>query len=229
MNKLKNIFHVLFLINAALHLWAVISHNELLNWFTKPLLMPLLAIVLWLYAGNLYPRARYLVLMGLLFSCAGDILLMRANDYPHLFIIGLISFLLAHISYIMAFFIIKSRHKGLVQRRPLWILPFLLYMIGFNIYLYNGVTADLRIPVILYSLIIMIMAIGALNLRGIISQQAFLWLFIGVLLFLLSDSILAIGKFTTADSAQLGIWIMLTYIAGQYGIAKGIIDSTNGK
>ncbi|HMO41182.1 MAG TPA: lysoplasmalogenase [Saprospiraceae bacterium] len=229
MSKVKSIFHILFLINAALHLWAIISHDELLSWFTKPLLMPLLAIVLWFYAGNLHPRARRFALIGLLFSCAGDILLMRANDYPHLFIIGLISFLLAHISYIMAFFIIKLGHKGLVQRCPLWVLPFLFYMIGFNIYLYNGVTADLRIPVILYSLVIMIMAMSALNLRGIISQQAFLWLFIGALLFLLSDSILAIGKFTTADSAQLGIWIMLTYIAGQYGIAKGIINSTNGQ
>lgn len=94
--------------------------------------MPLLAISLWANAGTLFPRARNLVLLGLIFSFAGDTLLMFADRSANFFMFGLISFLLAHICYITAFLNISHSKTGLLKQIPWLILPFVIYLLGFN-------------------------------------------------------------------------------------------------
>ncbi|MBK7872132.1 MAG: lysoplasmalogenase [Saprospiraceae bacterium] len=191
--------------------------------------MPLLAISLFLDSGIKFLRVRNLVLAGLLFSCAGDVLLMLNNDQNSFFVFGLISFLLAHIFYIASFLNIISLQKGYISQQPLLILIFLVYLIGFNFYLFNGVPKDLKIPVIIYSIIIMMMAISALNLNNNVIKPTFQWVFFGALLFLVSDSVLAAEKFRQFGSSQgldTSLVIMVTYILGQFGIAKGISITT---
>ncbi len=232
MLKAKNLFHALFRLDSMLNLWATFSHNETLNYTTKPLLMPLLAIYLLLQPVGSFRWARNLVLLGLIFSCSGDILLMYALQKGNFFIFGLISFLLAHICYISAFLHIASFQKGFIRQRVWLIAPFLLYLLIFNFYLFDGIPAELRIPVIIYSIIIMTMAISALNLKGLLPSDAFQWIFVGALFFLMSDSVLAAEKFKTLASAlhfDVGIIIMLTYILGQYGIARGTANATRAR
>lgn len=229
MGKVKNISWTLFWLDSVLNIVAVFTHNQQLIYITKPLLMPLLALSLWLNAGNLFVRARNLVLLGLIFSFAGDTLLMFADRSANFFMFGLVSFLLAHVSYITAFINISHSKTGFLKQIPWLILPFIIYLIGFNYYLFDGVPSGLKMPVIIYSGVIMTMALSALHLKGIISGAAFQWIFIGALLFLVSDSVLAAEKFKYLASNtgfNSGIIIMTTYILGQFGIARGLMMIT---
>lgn len=226
MGKAKNISWILFWLDSALNIWAVSTHNQPFIYITKPLLMPLLALSLWLHAGTLFIRARNLALVGLIFSFVGDTLLMFADRSANFFMLGLISFLLAHVCYITAFLNISNLKPGLLKQMPWLILPFIIYLIGFNYYLFDGVPGGLKMPVIIYSGVIMTMALSALHLKGIISGAAFQWFFVGALLFLISDSVLAAEKFKHLISNtgfNAAIIIMATYILGQFGIARGMM------
>ncbi len=229
MGKAKNIFWILFWVDSALNIWAVFTQNQQLIYITKPLLMPLLALSLRFNSGTFFIRARNLVLFGLIFSFAGDTLLMFADHSANFFMFGLISFLLAHVCYITAFLNISHLKTGLVKQIPWLILPFVIYLFGFNYFLFDGVPSGLKMPVIIYSGVLMAMALSGLHLKGIVSNKAFQWIFVGALLFLISDSVLAAEKFKQLVSNfgfNAGIIIMATYILGQFGIARGIMMVT---
>ncbi len=220
MGTLKRIILGLFLAASLANLWGNYAQNIHIMAWSKPLLMPLLALWLLLTTG-IQGRKGWLrngVLVGLLASWVGDILL------PEHFLPGLLSFLTAHLLYISAFASWPAFRSGYIFQRQWLVLPFLLFIAGFNIYLYDYVPAALRLPVAVYSIIIISMTLAALNLRGLVITDTFRWLIAGALLFVASDSILAIGKFQVPDS-NLGVAIMLTYIAGQFGIAKGVASA----
>jgi uncharacterized membrane protein YhhN len=64
------------------------------------------------------------------------------------------------------------------------------------------------------------MALSALTLRHIVSKAAWNSLFSGALLFVMSDSLLAINKFVH-PIPEAGFLIMSTYILAQYFIVQG--------
>lgn len=219
----------LFFIDAILNLYSELTANQLLLYITKPLLISLLA--LWFYLTNQHSFSQTVkfVFIGLLFSVCGDVLLMFTAQASIFFLLGLISFLLAHCCYISGFLRYPAAQQGFVVRKTIFIIPFLLFLILFNSFLYNSIPGGLKIPVLIYSTVIILMAIAALNLQTLFPKSAFQWLFAGVLCFLCSDSMLAIEKFKTLfDSEKLsGFMIMITYISGQYGIAKGITKAAS--
>jgi hypothetical protein len=69
------------------------------------------------------------------------------------------------------------------------------------------------------------MAMSCLNLSGLLPATVFRPLFSGVLLFLLSDSILAADRFMSGHVALPfpGLLIMATYLAAQYLIATACV------
>ncbi len=219
----------LFFIDAILNLYGELTANQLLLYISKPLLISLLAI--WFYFTNQrsFSQTVKFVFIGLLFSVCGDVLLMFTAQASIFFLLGLISFLLAHCCYIAGFLSYPAARQGFVKRKVISIIPFLLFLILFNSFLYNNIPVGLKIPVLVYSMVIILMAITALNLQSLLPKAAFQSLFAGVLLFLCSDSILAIEKFKTLfDSEKLsGFMIMISYISGQYSIAKGITKASS--
>jgi uncharacterized membrane protein YhhN len=62
----------------------------------------------------------------------------------------------------------------------------------------------------------------ALNRKGRVNKRSFQLVFIGSLLFVISDSMIAVDKFY-GEIPQAGFWIMLTYISAQYLIMRGLI------
>jgi len=62
----------------------------------------------------------------------------------------------------------------------------------------------------------------ALNRSGRVADISFKLVFVGSLLFLLSDSMIAFNKFHS-DIPLAGFLIMITYIAAQYLIMRGLI------
>ena len=139
------------------------------------------------------------------------------------FLLGLSSFLITHILYSVAFFKFPSKLKSFIQQKPILVLPFLFFFILNSTFLWPGIPSAMKVPVLLYSLAIMTMGVTALNLKNKISSEAFKFIFIGALLFMFSDSLIGINKFRGTDFAipLIRIWIMSTYILGQYLIAKG--------
>ena len=150
-----------------------------------------------------------LIVIGLLFSLAGDVFLMLPRDR---FIQGLLSFLCAHLCYIAAFGFDGGRAT------PLWsALPFLLYA-ALMLRLLWPTLRKMKVPVVVYTLAISVMAWLALT-RWLASADAGrLLALVGALLFVASDSFLAVNRFKGRTRlAQFSI--LSAYFAAQWSIA----------
>lgn len=219
---------LIYAVLGVLHLAAEFGHFTLVSMLTKVLLMPTLMIYLWQTLGA-SGQAR-LMLLGLLFSWFGDIFLMFPRDeYSEslrkvLFLCGLVSFLIAHLQYIAAF--IKDIHPypkaSIVVSKPYLVIPFLAYVIGLLLFLapHTG-PAGMTLPVAVYGLTIIVMSLTAFNRKGIVSDRSFLLVFCGAVLFVLSDSMIAVTVFTPYSFELKRVAIMATYITAQLGIVYG--------
>ena len=213
-----------FITDAILNIIAVIIGSEILNYITKPLLMVLLA---W-YFYKTAPKNNFtrLILFGVIFSIGGDTALMFQGS-PNYFILGLVSFLIAHIYYIIGMFRFPNFKLGLLFKKPWLGIPLCVY--GFSlVYMLWAGLGEMKIPVIVYSTVIMLMGLSAVNMFGRTSQAAAKLLLFGALLFILSDSVIAINKFGIEGFSIPfpKLVIMTTYILGQYLIVKGAISAT---
>ncbi|MEZ4986526.1 MAG: lysoplasmalogenase [Saprospiraceae bacterium] len=137
---------------------------------------------------------------------------------PVFFLLGLGSFLIAQLSYAAAFRRLASGAKGLLNTQPWWVLPFVGYLLWMLTTLWVSIPVDMRLPVAVYAIAIVWMALSALNLKGLVQNAIFQGLMAGVLLFVLSDSLIAWNKFhSTIPYARQ--WIMVTYLLAQWLIA----------
>lgn len=208
-----------------LHLLATIVEHEMLILFTKPALVSLLA----LWFSRAFPDKnqaffRY-VLLGLIFSIAGDSLLMLVAYGPrqdHFFLPGLGAFLIAQLSYARAFWGLSRGRRGYLQTKAFGWLPLLLYWGGMLLLLLPVVASEMRFPIAIYATAICAMVAGALNLYGLLPPTIFRTLLTAVLLFLLSDSLIAVNKFLLPFPLS-GLAIMSTYLVAQYGIARSAV------
>jgi uncharacterized membrane protein YhhN len=220
----------LFLLFSLANLGALLSASASDNYLTKPFLM------IWLGAyvyARLRPlattTARYL-LVGLFFSFLGDTLLLFADGRPSgglFFLLGLGSFLLTHVAYWLAFHNWPDQQKGTLARKPWLVIPFILYW-GLMIRLLWPLPEGMEIPVLVYSAVIMIMAAKALHIGPGLLPGDQLMLLVGAILFVLSDSIIALSRFTDFLSGWgvMTAWaIMLTYLSGQLLIVLGVVRS----
>jgi uncharacterized membrane protein YhhN len=186
----------------------------------KALIIPVLVI---LFIINLNPfsnRLHWLMIAGLLFSWAGDITLEFTGSNQNYFIIGLVCFFLAHIMYLTVF-IITPGNNTLLTKRYYLLLPVLVYGIVLVTWLYNDL-ADMKAPVIVYTIAILSMLSGAINRKYKVNAKSFSLVLTGAILFVISDSAIAVNKFIHAFDSS-GIVIMSTYIAAQYLIVTGYI------
>ena len=225
---MKNIWKILFGVVCVLHLAALLMHVPTLVFATKPLLMPFLAA--WL--ASEVSNSRFLSkawLSGLVFSTLGDILLLFAREEHGeiFFVLGLAMFLLAHLFYIGGLWFVLKGKKGFLREQPLWTLLPVAYLAGIMWYLWPGIPESLHFPVGAYAIVITTMASSVLNLRTHVNPSVFRLLMLGALLFVMSDSLLALDKFGNIPAVPLSI--MSTYIIGQAFMAKGIMRFLNEK
>ena len=144
---------------------------------------------------------------------------MYQNLKPIYFILGLGSFLISHVWYVVVYLGTgeDSPRRG-IHKIMTPLLP--VYGIGLLAFLWPHL-GELLIPVILYAAIICTMGITASRRRDP-NTISYWMMLVGALLFILSDSILAINKFYTNYHLS-GVSIMLTYILAQYAIVKGLV------
>jgi uncharacterized membrane protein YhhN len=223
-NKSKAIL-ICYIIIGALQVTGILWQITLLHQSLKVLLMPFLAFYLWnSIEGNSKNNSFLLSMLALTFSYFGDIILMIPGNNPLFFIGGLVSFLVAHLFYTKLFTTLSPLSKNIIKKNPIWVVGIILFLTAFLSYLVPKIDTTLKIPVIAYALIICTMLISTLNLKEKIGIRPHNMIVAGAILFVLSDSILAIIKF---DPTFLGMTfmhalVMITYISAQGFIIYGI-------
>jgi len=215
----KRFWIILYLVVLGLDLFAVYNGNESLRYITKPLLMPLL-IALFIFQTQDFPSSlKKWITLALVFSWVGDVLLMFESANSKFFIFGLVAFLIAHVFYIL-FYEKVIRKEGL-SKNYWWFLPVIIYYIPL-IYILSPNLGDMKLPVRIYGIVISYMLIQALQTGRIKNLGAAKFLIAGAVLFITSDSILAINKFYEPFE-YAGIAIMLTYGIAQLLITLGAV------
>lgn len=192
--------------------------------FVKTLIIP---VLIWLYLrfirgeGNRFHR---MIILALVFSWIGDVTLQLARFREDLFLVGLGSFLIAQFLYLLAFF--SARGPNILFFKKIYLaIPVILYGVLLFWYLSDGL-GDMKVPVIFYTVIILTMLLAAINRQGKVNRQSYLLILLGAILFVLSDSILAVNKFKQAfELARVAT--MTSYITAQYLIAIGCLRQYN--
>lgn len=220
LNPLQKKNSIVFWLLVILEIIAIAEKTELLQYIFKPLLVPALFLLL-LNTDSAIPGKR-LLLAGLFFSWAGDVLLMFEKKGDLFFITGLVCFLTTHIYYILYFLKTRSVKGSLLKKQPVLIGLVLAYGITLVWQLYPHL-GDLKVPVIVYAAVICSMLLCSLHVFLKVTKKAAVYYLSGAALFVLSDSLLAIDKFYQ-PFAYAGISIMLTYCAAQYFIVRGYIE-----
>jgi uncharacterized membrane protein YhhN len=163
-----------------------------------------------------------LVLAAVFFSLLGDIFLM----FDGYFIAGLGSFLIAHIFYIYAF---RREAARYFSKKELFLPCILVLVYGYFLLMHilPNVALPLKTPITVYSLTILMMLLTVLHRFGRVPSTSFWWVSMGAVLFVLSDSMIALNKFV-APFPMAGVLIMATYGVGQYLIIEGFLKK-NGQ
>jgi len=151
-----------------------------------------------------------LLALALALSTAGDVLL---DLDPRLFAFGLGAFLAAHLTYICLF---TRNGVRLDPPRVAAVVAILAYSVTLAMWIVPSVGA-LAVPVVLY-----VCALTAMVLTAILARFRNPWVPVGAVLFLISDSLLAIHKFKTAVPLH-DYLVWTTYYLGQCGIALGYL------
>jgi uncharacterized membrane protein YhhN len=216
------IWLILALLAAAGEVAAVLRNNQKLEYFAKPAVM--LCLLIWLYASTGMQGTALWFGLGLLLSLVGDVVLINPSD--RMFILGLITFLLTHIFYLIGF-------KAELMNFTAWsfLLAFFIFINGFR--LLRKIVATMRLkrqawlitPVIVYSLLISLMLYAAMSTIFDPEWRTSASFFVsaGAFLFYVSDLILAWNKFVS-PVRNASILNVITYYLGQIGLIAGVIS-----
>ncbi|MDB9913884.1 lysoplasmalogenase [Flavobacteriaceae bacterium] len=211
MNKIIPL--IAFVLFSLIDFYGIYLEKQLMVNFAKPMLM---ITLFWYYYSNTKQLNKYFVL-GLFFSFLGDLLLLGTGEVY--FIFGLLFFLIAHVFYIiMVLRLIPARKpKNFIMASVPFLLLFLILM---NI-LFAGL-GSMKIPVIIYAMTISFFGIVSLLLYLETKTKISLILLVGVLLFISSDTILALNLFYKTQSFY-PLLIMMSYVLAQYLICRFVL------
>jgi len=228
--KSKHLIYIYFLLLIAEVLGEVILDLEQMPfgiWAFKPFLMPVL--IYWYYKETKADSASHkIILAALFFSWWGDNFLMPGIFKTDInFLLGLGSFLIAHLMYLAAFLRTNIKARSILKSKPYLVIPFAGFGFGLISFLFKqnlpGFTG-VSIPVIIYSAVIILMVIAAIGRYGKVNPTSYKWVLIGALSFMISDTVIALSRFTLMfeDNMSLArVIIMPLYAVGQYLIVKG--------
>lgn len=215
----KNIWIFLFALALIADLVGIQLQNKELQFFSKPLIIPAL---IGYFNSQIQINSKGIsrwVLIALLFSFAGDVLLMFDEKDFIFFLLGLSSFLMAHIFYILFFHQVRVKEK---VKNNHWLLVAVVVYYAALISLLSAHLDDMKIPVLVYGIVISFMFMLAMHMLFIKNRSSGQWMMFGALLFVISDSVLAINKFYQSFEGA-GILIMLTYGLAQLFIILGAV------
>jgi uncharacterized membrane protein YhhN len=202
------------------------------QFLVKAILIPFLILIFIINIRPVIMTSRWILFFALFFSWAGDVVLelpimpglTQQNEI--LFMIGLLCFMMTHILYFSLFLITPGRnYTG--NKFFLFLLLVIIYGAGLLYYLMDDL-GEMRIPVIVYTIVLLAMLAAAISRYKKVSSDSYILVVTGAVLFVLSDSFLAINKFSHPFKGSSAL-IMSTYLTGQFLIVIGCIKQYGNK
>lgn len=163
-------------------------------------------------SGALRSRYGQVLFAGLVLSWFGDMFLLGTSR--QLFLAGLVSFLLAHIAYVIAFSIHGLNDKWLLTA----FVPVAAISVFVTVWLAPYLPGDMIVPVRTYTFVISLMVIMAFGAKG---AGGPLLIPAGATLFYFSDLSVAAGQFIEPAFPNY-VWGLPFYYTGQLLLALSV-------
>ena len=209
---LTTILTLLAILSASLHIRAEYYGPRYHVYLFKPLTM---VFILLMAVQARQPGASFYkvaIIAGLVCSLAGDVFLMLPSDR---FVAGLVSFLIAHLFYIAA--VTSGTGFGFSWRL---LIPCVIY--GLSMFsILAPYLGKMKLPVLVYMVVILVMAWQAWERWRQTGQSGALLAFLGAVLFVISDSALAVNRFRGSYKSAQALTLS-TYFAAQWLIARSV-------
>jgi uncharacterized membrane protein YhhN len=211
---------ILAFIFAGLESLALWKSWRRLEFVAKPAVM--VCLFIWLYLSVGLKGAPLWFGIGILFSLAGDVALLRIDRF---FMLGLINFLLGHVAYLIGF------NTPLPQETTFWSIGFAIVIGLGSVRVLRRIVGSIRakgqkrlvVPVIVYGTVITLMLLAAMLtlFRLDWDATAALSVSFGAALFYFSDIVLAWNRFVNPikNGRVLNIGM---YHLGQIMIVVGV-------
>jgi uncharacterized membrane protein YhhN len=153
---------------------------------------------------------RWWFVVALVFSLAGDVLLMIPADR---FVAGLAAFLIAHLAYVVGF----SVHGAGGRALAIALVVVAVVVAPFAVKILRALTRQrpLLAPVTLYMVVISVMVASALATGDVVAG-------VGAALFVSSDTMIAWNRFVRPFAAA-DVGIMVTYHLGQGALVLSLL------
>ncbi len=219
---IEYIFLAIFFVVAIIEVFAEYKNNDKLEYLTKPLLMPLLILfyIFGVIEGASVARVDWLIVIALIGGCAGDIFLMLKNEEKW-FLFGMAAFLINQIFYIISFSLSISDITNFNTWGLFLLGPAILVLI-FTVPKFINKTEDMKIPVLVYLVAILVMHIAAILRLAEFLGLPFILIYICSISFIFSDSCIATNKWA-GEFTDARLIIMTTYIMAQFYITLGAL------
>lgn len=203
-------WQLVFLISAIVFILSTLFKPYPFSWLVK--IVPIVILIAYTSQMNstVIPR---LFVVGLVFSMFGDFIL--DNDRQAGFLYGLGAFFIAHIFYI------SSLGKWNIRSKSAIISIGVCIYISFMAYLILPHLGSMLLPVVAYFLILVLMCFSTLFCR-----RSNIWLVLGGISFLVSDSVIGLNKFYT-HVPYSSLLIMTSYYFAQYALVLGFSRQNN--
>jgi uncharacterized membrane protein YhhN len=210
------VFFTVLIVEIAANLFDLRS----VQYSSKPSLMLLL---IYYFVSNAKSLAiqKNLIIAALSFSLLGDVVLLLEKQYTWVFAVGLASFLIAHVFYVVYFWEMRKFNLKSAAPNFLSIFAVAAYSITFYFFLFSNV-GNLKIPILIYTIVISLMLMISLSAFELKSQTFGKICVAGTILFTFSDSILAINRFVFSIYFGSAL-VMLVYATGQLLITEGAL------
>ena len=201
-------YSIIFILN--LLFFTILTEYRVVS---KPMIM---ASLIGFYISSVKKQSNAF-LLAMIFALFGDIFLMfNGVDF---FLIGLCCFLVMQVLYTFTF--LKDRVND-IRSIIFKSLPVIFVSIAVITYLWDDL-GEMRIPVAIYTAAITMMVISALIRRS--NVKWYLPVVAGVLLFMVSDALIAVSKFGPSFSG-IEYGVMATYMLAQYLIVRGMVEKS---
>ncbi|MGD6830937.1 lysoplasmalogenase [Sutcliffiella halmapala] len=205
------ILSFLALFSAIIYFFGIKTKNQKLIYLHKPLTMLFIIFLAVNGAATSWTALAMWIIIGLIFSLIGDVFLMLPSDR---FLYGLLAFLLAHASYMVAFLQFPSLEEGNYLLIALLAVVALLFIHR----LHKGVLAKGG-KKLFFAVTFYILLISSMVWLAFLTNNP--WMITAAILFYISDATLAWDRFVKPLHYRSYI-VMSTYFGAQYLFACSV-------
>ena len=214
---MKHVFLGVFVLAAAVHLWASRRENRRVRNISKPFLLP--SLLGFYVLGARSPAAA--IILALVFSWLGDVLLIPRG--VRWFTAGGIAFMVSHAFFILGY----SRDVDFARIPAALIAGLALLFLAAAVWVFRRLRPHLP-RALFYPMFFYLLLNGAMNCFSIfrcitVPSAAAVTTAVGAVLFFVSDCTLFFVRFHKESRWKTHFPVMLTYLLGELLIVLGLL------